>query len=431
MKKYLLVILGLFIVCFFASAQKKPYETTINGVKVIVQPSGNDIVEIRTIIKGGVQNYPENKAGIESLAMMALTECGTRLRDKNSFKNQLDEVSARVFGYAGKDYATFTMNCIKNDFETVWPLYIEALTMPKFDGKEFGRVKQDAINKVNALESEPDASIDKYAEKVAFAGRDYAKDPDGTVAIINDLTPEETKSYYDSVFTKSRLLVVIVADLDSNALASKLKTFFAGIKPGQPFTLRKSAYRTDQNKFAATAKALSTNYIEGITGGPQPGSKDFTAFSIAMRIFGNKHFLEIRTNHGLSYAPQSWFSGSAFSSSRFAVSTTEPNKYIGVFNQLLNKVKKEGFTENEVKNMKTTYLTAFYYQQETNSAQAAVLAADEVLHNNWRRSKELMDEVKNITRSTVNKVFNTYIGDISWVYHGDTKKVNAVLFTNN
>ena len=58
-------------------AQNDPYDMTINGVKVIVQPGGNDIVVIQTIIKGGVQNYPASKAGIENLAMRALTECGT------------------------------------------------------------------------------------------------------------------------------------------------------------------------------------------------------------------------------------------------------------------------------------------------------------------------------------------------------------------
>jgi zinc protease len=58
------------------NAQQQPYETTVSGVKVIVQPSGNDIVEIQTIIKGGVQNYPAAKAGIESLAITSLTECG-------------------------------------------------------------------------------------------------------------------------------------------------------------------------------------------------------------------------------------------------------------------------------------------------------------------------------------------------------------------
>ncbi len=71
----------------FSFAQKgAAYETTVDGVKVIVQPSGNEIVEIQTIIKGGVQNYPANKAGIETLAFTALTECGTQKDDKNTFK---------------------------------------------------------------------------------------------------------------------------------------------------------------------------------------------------------------------------------------------------------------------------------------------------------------------------------------------------------
>jgi zinc protease len=429
MKKYFLLIIATVAAVTFAKAQKQPYETMIEGVKVIVQPGGNDIVEIRTIIKGGVQNYPENKAGIESLAMMALTECGTELRNKNDFKNKLDAVGAIVTGTAGKDYATFRMNCIKNDFQTVWPLYVEALTQPKFDVKEFSRVKQDAINNLNAKESEPDASIDKFAEIIAFAGQDYAKDPDGSVTNINGLTVAETKNYYDSVLTKSRLLVVVVADLDKAMLASKLKTLLAGIKAGKPFVLRKSSFSSTQSRFTATPKTLETNYIEGITGGPEPGSKDFNAFNVAMRILSDRHFLEIREKNGLSYAPQSWFSGNATSSSRIAVSTTEPNKYIAVFNSMLSKIRKDGFTDQEVKNMKTTYLTAFYYSQETNAAQAATLVTNEVLHNNWRRTLTLMNDIGKLTPQEVNKAFNTYIGNFSWVYHGNPNKVNAALFT--
>ena len=67
---------------------------TVDGVKVIVQPSGNDIVEIQTVIKGGVQNYPADKAELNHWPCTALTECGTLKHDKNSFKNQLDKVSA-------------------------------------------------------------------------------------------------------------------------------------------------------------------------------------------------------------------------------------------------------------------------------------------------------------------------------------------------
>ena len=139
--KYTVATLLLSCFCLVAFTQTKdPYEMTINGVKIIVQPSGNEIVEIQTVIKGGVQNYPANKAGIEKLAMTALTECGTQKDDKNSFKNKLDEVDAMIYGSSGKDASHFQLNCIKSDLESVWPLYVDAMTAPKFDAKEFARI---------------------------------------------------------------------------------------------------------------------------------------------------------------------------------------------------------------------------------------------------------------------------------------------------
>jgi predicted Zn-dependent peptidase len=146
----------------FSNAQKKTaYEMNIEGVKVIVQPSANDIVVIQTIFKGGVQNYPENKAGIEKMGFQSLTECGTVNDDKNNYKNKLYKVSAQVYVNSGMDKSSLTMNCIRSDFETVWPLYADALSGPRFDEKEFDRIRQDAINEIKANESQPDYAIDK------------------------------------------------------------------------------------------------------------------------------------------------------------------------------------------------------------------------------------------------------------------------------
>src|SRR4051812_46656356 len=116
--KYLLVSLLAFSVVA-VNAQEKAYDMIINGVKVIVVPSGNEIIQIDLVIKGGVQNYSLNKAGIENLAMTALTECGTEKDSKNSFKNKLDEVDAMIYGFAGKDASHFQLNCITEDFESV------------------------------------------------------------------------------------------------------------------------------------------------------------------------------------------------------------------------------------------------------------------------------------------------------------------------
>ena len=409
--------------------QKEPYEMMVNGVKVIVQPSGNDIFVLQTILKGGVQNYPADKAGIESLAMSALTECGTTKDDKNSFKNKLDKVNAQVYGNAGMDYSSFVMNCIKSDFDAVWPLYADALTTPRFDAKEFDRIKQDAINSLHARASQPDYSISQLAKETAFAGKNYAKSPEGTEDIVSKLTADETKNYYNSILTKSRMVIVAVGEIDSSVLRNKISAMLSSVAQGKPFVAMKNNYLPQQNTFKAEKKDLSTNYIQGVTGGPMPGTKDYDAFVLAMRIFSVRQFLEVRTNNGLSYAPYTYFDGGLSPSSNIVVSTTDPNKYIGVMTKLVDKTKAQGFTADEVKDMKTTYLTRTYYKEETNDAQASSLATNEVVNNDWRRSVTLNDDLKNITPADVSKAFNKYISKITWVYQGDPAKVNAKLFT--
>ncbi len=413
-----------------AFAQNKAYEIKVDGVKVIVQPSGNNIVEVQTVIKGGVQNYPADKMGIEALAMTALTECGTLAHDKNSFKDALDKVSAEVGGSGGKDFSVISMNCIKPDFDNVWNYYAEAITQPRFDTAEFSRIKQDAINSLKSSESQPDAAINKMANEVAFKGRDGAKDPNGTAAIIEKLTAAETKAYYQSILTRSRMVIVVVGDVDKASIENKVKAMLAGIKQGAPYELKKSFFRTYNNTFTAESRDLATNYVEGVTSGPQLDAPDYYAFSVAMRIFANRHFLDIRTKNGLSYAPQAWFDVGATAVAKFAVSTTMPDKYIAVFDKLVDSTKTHGFTADELADMKVSYLTGFYYKNETNAAQASSIAANEVLHDDWKRSLTFMDDIKKLTLDDVNTAFRNYIGNIVWVYQGDPKKVTPILYIN-
>jgi len=140
--------------------------------------------------------------------------------------------------------------------------------------------------------------------------------------------------------------------------------------------------------------------------------------------------LKSTTKNGLSYARQAWFSNGSTAVAKFAVSTTEPDKYITVFDKLVDSVKSNGFTADEVANMKQTYLTQFYYKQETNNAQASSLALNEVLFNNWHRSLNLVADVKKLTVNDVSDAFRKYIGNTIWVYQGDPKKVNPLNYTN-
>ncbi len=421
-------ILTLLAFSHTGLAQSQPYEMTVEGVKVIVHPANNQLITITTVIKGGVQNYPAEKQGIESLAMNALTECGTINDDKNSFKNKLDKVSGQVYGSSNMDYAAFRMNCVLSDFNVVWPLYSDALTSPRFDEKEFNRIRNDAVNIIRDSESDPQNAIDKYAKKVAFRGKNYAKDPQGTEAIVSKLTVAETKKYYQGILNRGKLLVVVVGDMDRASLEEKLSGMLKKIPAGPPYNNKKEAYTPAKSSFSSTQKEFATNYIQGITGAPLPGTPDFNAYQLAMAIFSSKHFLEVRSKNGLSYAPNAWFASGTTSVTNIAVSTTEPDKYVNVFNGLVTKLKKEGFSPEEVQNEKVSYVTGVYYRQETNDAQASALVNNEVQFGNWKRALTIKDEIYKVTPEQVNAAFKKYMGNITWVYMGNPAKVTPALY---
>ena len=209
-------------------------------------------------------------------------------------------VSAQMYGNSGMDYASFTMNCIKGDFYTLWPLYVDALISPRFDTREFDRIKQDAINNIRSNESNPDFSIDKMAKQNAFAGKSYSKDPSGTQASVSKLTAPDTKKYWQSIFTRSRMVIVIVGDIDKKVLKEKIGSFLAKVPQGSAFKQSKASYNPAANSFKPQPRENATNYVQGISSGPQPGSPDYNAYILAMRVFSSRHFLEVRSKNGLS-----------------------------------------------------------------------------------------------------------------------------------
>jgi predicted Zn-dependent peptidase len=308
-------------------------------------------------------------------------------------------------------------------------LYADALLTPAFDAREFDRIRQDQLTAIRANESDPDFSIDRMAKQTAFAGKNYSKDPFGTIETVTPLTAADLKNYYKSLLTRNRLVIVIVGDIEKSTLENKIKNLLAGVPAGSAFIPKKETYAPAANTFKPQGRENATNYVQGISGAPQTGTPDFNAYILALRIFSNRHFIEIRTKNGLSYAPGVWFTQGLTPYSNIYVTTTDPDKYIAVARQLIEKVKKEGFTAEELKNTKTQYLTNVYSRQETNDAQAGSLAFNEVVHGNWRRANQIKDDIKKVTLPQLNAAFNRYFTNITWSYQGNPAKVTSVLFT--
>ena len=83
----------------------------------------------------------------------------------------------------------------------------------------------------------------------------------------------------------------------------------------------------------------------------------------------------------------------------------------------IDKLRTEGYSEKELKDIKQTFLTGHYMGLETMASQAGNLGLAE-LKGNWKMAEEFANIVNDISLVDINQAFVKYSNAISWTYLG-------------
>jgi predicted Zn-dependent peptidase len=102
-------------------------------------------------------------------------------------------------------------------------------------------------------------------------------------------------------------------------------------------------------------------------------SPDYVANKVAFATFSNNLFIEIRTKRNLSYAPYAYSVTGKMPYSIMYVSTTDPKASVEVMDNVIEHLKKDGFSQKEFNESKNLYITSNYMKEESTSALASSL----------------------------------------------------------
>lgn len=422
LKVYFLPLLALLLIPHLSYASDGE-EFEVDGIKVILKPSVKEVISVRLFVNGGTANYPKEKEGIEALTLNLATSGGTQTMPKVEFNNELEKIGTSINSSTNFDYGDVSLTCVKTFWDKSWNLFADAIMHPAFDQKEFQITQDQFIAGAQQTESNPDAHLLNMSMAHVFEGKNYSKIPNGTVASLQALTLQDVKDYYNTIMVKNRIFLVVVGNISKEDITSKIRSSLANLPLGEAAKVEDRLLFTEASE-KIEDRDIETNYIRGVFSAPKMSEEDGIPMRLAMAILGDRFFVELRTKRSLSYAPSAFYSTGAIRNpyNVIYISTQKPKESMDVMVGILEDVKKNGFTEDELKDKKEMFATLYYMNLMTNSAQTQNLGTSEII-SDFTLTEEFNKKIKEVSLEEMNAVFDKYANIIKWTYLGDETAV--------
>lgn len=410
-------------------ATKLVTEFEVNGLKVLVkQRPAAPTFSGGLFFKGGVRNYTPETAGIENFMLNVATEAGKRF-NRQQVRRELSRTGSSLAGSAGSDFGVVSFVSTKENFDRIWNVFTDVTLEPAFATEDVERVRQQLLAGLRERETSPDAALTAAQERVLYAGHPYGIDSQGTIPTVQDLTAAQLRDHHKKVMQTSRMLLVIVGDIDPKLVREKVEAAFGKLPRGNYKHEPLPPLDFSKQTLDVTNRSLQTNYVQGAFAAPSLADPDYYAMRVAVTILQQLVYQEVRIQRQLSYAPNAEMNNQAVNHGFLYVTTVDPNQSVKVMLDQVNLLRTQTVTDEFIGGMAGQFVTQYYTDQQTNAAQAAELARYELIGGGWRRSFEFLEKMTAVTALDVRRVSEKYLKNFRFVVVGDPRSADPAVFT--
>lgn len=398
----------------------------VEGIRVVLRQTDNNIVAANLYLLGGARQLTPPNAGME-LMLLDASERGTRSYPKEVLRRKMSRLGTEIVIDAEKDWTILGIRSTTDVFDSTWAIFADRLMHPLLQSAEVDIVRGQFLSAISQRRDDPDALARYLADSTAFAGHPYAVPVGGTHSSISQLTANTLREYQRSQIVKSRMLLVVVGDVERAKLESLIRASLAQLPAGNyRWTLPAPAPRG-----AATVvfeqRPLPTNYVMGYYAGPVANERDLQALRIATSVLTGRMFADIRTRRNLTYDVHAPFVENAAVLGGLYVTTTSPDVTVGLMREHVNELQRELIDAEGLKRLSAQFVTEYLLDNETNAAQADFLARAELFRGDYKVAERFVDELRDVTPQEVRVVAQKYMRGMRFAYVGDSTKVDRRL----
>ncbi len=387
-----------------------------NGIRLVVKENRSvPVVSVQVSFLGGVRFEEESNNGINSFTAVMLTK-GTKEQNSLEIAKKVERMAGSLGGFSGYNSFGLTFTFLNQHFEEAFKLLTEVIRQPSFDREEMEKRRKLILASIRQQEDDLGRLVFKLFRKTLYEKHPYGMDTLGTLDSIQRLTQKDLREYYKRIAVPENMVLTVVGDVDQRQVVLAVKKSFGDLKaeslrvpiiPQEPHVQKKRVAELVKQKEQA-------HFVLGFLGisYDHPDSYALTVLDAALSGQGGRLFRELRDKESLAYALDFMAQPNLDPGFIGVYMGTHPDKLetaIKAVLRLLQKVKEEGVTGEEVERAKKYLIGNFEIGLQTNSAQANQMSLDEVYGLGFDHYQRYPRKIENVTKKDVDRVAKKYL----------------------
>ncbi|WP_426171224.1 M16 family metallopeptidase [Pseudoduganella sp. R-34] len=393
--------------------------TLKNGMKFIVLESSSiPNATMYTYFKVGSRNEAPGITGLSHFFEHMMFN-GSKHYGPKMFDRTMEAHGGSNNAYTNSDVTVYQDWFPASSLETIFKLESDRIGHlsidPKMVDSERGVVLSE---RSTGLENSNVQMLMQDLDSVAFVAHPYAIPTIGWESDIKAWTQKDLENYFRTYYAPNNAVSVIVGDVKADEV-KKLATKYLGSIPQRaaPPAVRtvEPEQKGERRLFVAKPSATSANLIVAYKV-PQRASADTYALDVLQSVLTEgktsrlyKALVETQLATSVGANSSDGFDPGLLYIMTVAAAGVEPSRIEKAMLEAIDKVVKEGVSEEELQKVKNSRLLGIYRLQETINGKAQLLGNYEVFNGDYRKAFDAPAAYEKLTTADIQAAAAKYL----------------------
>lgn len=390
-----------------------------NGLKVIIlEDHSAPTATVQVWYRVGSRNEVTGRTGLSHLLEHMMFK-GTKRFGKGEFSRLVAKNGGHENAFTGKDYTAYFERFASDRVGLALELESDRMANLLLDAGEF-QLEREVVKEERRLRTEDDpvASVVEEVYWAAYKVHPYHFPVVGWMSDLDALTVEDLRSHYQRYYSPNNSTVVVVGDVSSEEILSRIRRFFEKIPRGgaPPKVLSREPRQLGERRIHVNKEAqlpfLMTAYHV-----PNIGHADEYPLEVIEKILSQGE--SSRLYHRFVYESQiALYVGGDYG--RVSAEPTLFYFYGGMrpghsveelergFEEEIERLKHEAVDERELEKAKNQIEASFIFGRDSNFYQAMQIGTLETIGVGYRSLERFVPSIRKVTREDLMRVARTY-----------------------